>query len=499
MKSIPYAKADKPMLRTVLTWVFACWLVATTLLSACGGGGVGSGGSGTGVASYSEGIVSGLGSVIVDGTEFSDTQAAVQTQTADGSSINAQVKLGQRVLVSYDSSNSASVIQVLPQLSGPASGAPDSSGWIKVAAQWVKLVDAASATASRPVTLISGYTGLSAIAAADEVEIHGNWVLDSTLNAWVLVATRLEKLSSAGADVLVSGIVHSLPTGTTVRINAVDGTLLQVNSLPANLKAGQLVSAWIARSNWGASPLLATRVTLQGISNLGGPGDNLRVSGLASDYDASTNTVSVQGVRVNLPAVGGPDPSALRSGALVRVDGKGGSFSMQASSASASQGPSGSSAPLPVELKGVLNGINWNASSVTFTLRDSTVVATASAVDKSCKQLAATADAYVQVKGSITPPSTTVQANSVTCSASAPSGATLQRSGTLLSVSSTALSLQTSMGSGMGTVQMQVDANTFFEQPSASLIGQTVDVEGVLITGSSSLRAKTVKRARRAP
>ena len=60
------------------------------------------------------------------------------------------------------------------------------------------------------------------------------------------------------------------------------------------------------------------------------------------------------------------------------------------------------------------------------------------------------------------------------------------------SVSNTTLSLQLSSG----TEPMLVDANTYFEQPSASLIDQPVDVEGVLITGGSMLRAKAVKRAR---
>jgi hypothetical protein len=237
---------------------------------------------------------------------------------------------------------------------------------------------------------------------------------------------------------------------------------------------------------------------MQGIGSLSAVGDNVHVSGLASDYDAASNTVSVQGVRVSLPATGGPDQTSLNSGALVKVDGKGGSLSVQASSASAvqgsgqgvGQGQSGN-APPPVQLKGVLSGIDWNASNVMFTLRDSTVSAAASSIDKNCKQIASGADAYVEVKGSITPPSTTVQASSVTCSTSAPTGATLKRSGTLQSVSSTVLNLQTSTG----TVQMQIDANTYFEQPSASLIGQTVDVEGVQITGSSMLRAKAVKRA----
>ncbi len=487
MSSYP---AYKPLFKTVVTWLLACWMLAAALLSACGGG-VGSGGSGTGLASYAEGVVSGFGSVIVDGTEFADSQAAVQVQTAAGASVNAQVKLGQRVLVTYDSSNAASVIQILPQLAGPASGAPDSSGWIKVAGQWVKLVDSANATASRPATMVSGYTSLSAILAADEVEVHGNWALDSTLNAWVLVATRLEKLSAPGVSVLVSGIVHSLPSSTTVQINAFDGSLLQTNSLPTNLKTGQLVSAWIARTNWGPSPLIATRVAVQGIASLSNAGDNLRVSGLASDYDAATHTVSIQGVRVSLPVGSGADQAALSSGALVRVDGKGGSFSVQASNASAAQVKPGSATPL-IELKGVLNGINWNASTVSFSLRDTVVNATNAVIDKSCRQASAASSIYVEVEGRFALPDSALQATSVKCNSSTPGGATMRRSGTLVSVSNTTLSLQLSSG----TEQMLVDANTYFEQPSASLIDQPVDVEGVLITGGSMLRAKAVKRAR---
>jgi hypothetical protein len=41
-----------------------------------------------------------------------------------------------------------------------------------------------------------------------------------------------------------------------------------------------------------------------------------------------------------------------------------------------------------------------------------------------------------------------------------------------------------------------LDANTYFEQPVTSLLGQMVEVEGVLGTEASSLRARKVKRAR---
>lgn len=476
-------------LSSALAGLLALCLITATLISACGGG-VGSGGSGTGLASFAEGVVGGFGSVVVDDTEFNDTLASVQIASADGSRINTQAKLGQRVLVAYNSNNMATTIQVLPQLIGPASGAPDSSGWLKVADQWVQVVDTANTTASGPVTLVSGLTGLSAITAADELEVHGNWVLDRSLNAWVLMATRVEKLDTADTHVLVSGIVHSLLGNTQLRINSATGSLLQSSNLPTAIKAGQLVSAWVARRDWGMTPQPTIRLTQQGIGSVMAAGDDVQVSGLASDYDPVTNTVNVQGVRVNLPSGSGTAPASITTGAWVKVDGKGGALNLQTSSASAIQIQDKKSR-LPVSLKGALSGIDWNANSVRFILRNSSVLASSSAIDKSCKSLASGVEAYVEVKGNITPPSTTVLASNVTCSTSSPSGATLQRSGTLVSVNTASLTLQTNQG----LVQMQIDTNTYFEQPSVSLIGQPVDVEGVSITGSSLLRARVVRRA----
>lgn len=140
----------------------------------------------------------------------------------------------------------------------------------------------------------------------------------------------------------------------------------------------------------------------------------------------------------------------------------------------------------------MLNGINWNASTVSFSLRDTVVNATNAVIDKSCRQASAASSIYVEVEGRFALPDSALQATSVKCNSSTPGGATMRRSGTLVSVSNTTLSLQLSSG----TEQMLVDANTYFEQPSASLIDQPVDVEGVLITGGSMLRAKAVKRAR---
>jgi hypothetical protein len=470
------------------------------LLASCGGaGGVGSGGSGTGTlssASQTEGLVSGFGSLIVDSTEFADSNAAVQAEAADGSVANAEAKLGQRVLVTYDSSNNAAAaIRILPQLIAPVTSVPDATGWLQVAQQGVQLVDTASATASRPATALSGYNRFTAITVGDELEVHGNWVLDSSRNAWVLVASRAEKRSTLGTQVLLGGVVQTLTSsaGTySLHLNAAGGTLVQASSVPTGLQTGQVVSVWANRNALSISPLQALRVTLPGVASsvASSSNDALTLSGLASQYDPVARTVSVQGTRVTLPPGTTLDNDALQNGGYLTVSGKPDGKGMQATNAMVAQ-PGKGTPPRPVELKGVISGVNWTAASVSFSLRDTAVNATAAVIDKSCRLLASSTEAYVEVVGNTPLPNAAVVASTVKCSATAPADAIVRRSGKVLSTSDLSLRLQTDTNT---VVTVTVDSNTFTEQPLASLVGLTVAVEGVVTTGTSSLRARKIKR-----
>ena len=102
-------------------------ILAASLLAACGGGGIGSGGTGsapgTGVA---VGTVGGFGSIFVGGVRCDDTRAKVAWSTITGGpeSADPEVKLGQRIEITFDAaSQTCKVLQALiePELIGVVS------------------------------------------------------------------------------------------------------------------------------------------------------------------------------------------------------------------------------------------------------------------------------------------------------------------------------------------------------------------------------------------
>ena len=122
--------------RVMDKWLGWLWVLMSCWLAGCGGAGsdlvagVGSGGSG--VAS---GSVSGFGSVIVDGVEYDDASAAHLVENGNGSWVNADVKLGQRVRLVYAGSQVAQRVEVQAQLRGPVGSVVDANGRVQVLGQ----------------------------------------------------------------------------------------------------------------------------------------------------------------------------------------------------------------------------------------------------------------------------------------------------------------------------------------------------------------------------
>lgn len=469
----------------------AMFLIA--LLSACGGGGafdvagVGSGGSG--VAS---GTVTGFGSVIVDGVEYDDSSASRQSEDATGSLANAPVKLGQQVQLNYSGSRVAQRIEVIAQLLGPVTAAPGSDGRLAVMGQPVRVVTSVSDASQSTPTVLDGYAVVTAIAAGDEVEVHGAWVYDSAVASNVLVATRVEKRSVAADPVQLGGVVTAVGSGT-LRLNSATGTQVSGSGL-AEIAVGQVVRVWAARSALAASPVVARRVAVQGVtaSELGTAGGTL--SGLASQYDPASRSVSIQGVRVKLPDSMTVDSAALARGEFVTVQVTASGSTLVASTVAQRSGSAGADLGRTVEVKGVTRGIDWSATAVSFTLRDTPIVAAAAAIDASCRSVSPTASVYVEVRGALAQSAATVTANSVKCSQSVPGSATVDYTGTIAAIDASARTLTLRVDVSGASVSGTWDAQTYFEQRPASLpVGLRVEVEGVMDQGSSTLRLSKVR------
>lgn len=479
-----------------------CWLLAATtaLLVACGGGdlttagGVGSGGTG-----LAEGTVTGLGSVIVDGITYTETNAAVVADNESGQPGNADLQLGQRVRLVYGQVNgadTASRIEVLPQLKGPVTAVASAAGQLQVMGQTVQV----QSTGTQSQTVLAGVASVSALAVGDVVEVHGSWQRDAATARYQLVATRLEKIAATAAATdsirLLSGVVHGLSStsaGMVWHLNAADGVAVLTTSAsaPAGLANGSLVRVWLTTAALASQPLPALRTALADLATATTTDADIRFSAQAASYSATTRTLEVQGVKLSLPSGLVLDEDALGKGGYVTVSlsRKGGQ--LQVVNASAQAGSTALSRE--IELKGVLSGIDFSISPVVFDMRGTTVQAARSVLDADCL-LAGTGDVYLQVEGRMPAGSTTLQASRVQCKAQAPNAdAVVEREGTVLSVSTAQRTLVLKLGTGAKATTLTAvwDTNSYFQQSPDKLPGLTVEIEGV--QNGSQLRIRRVR------
>lgn len=396
-------------------------LLACCLLGGCGGGliaGVGSGGSGV-----AEGTVSGFGSVIVDGVEYSEAALALADRGA--------LRLGQRVRLVFGADDVAQSVEVRPQLRGPVTAAPDENGWMRLAGQWVRLVQSNEDSTGSGITLIDGFTD-AAIPAGEDATAYGSWAWDGSRAAYVLVATRIERLVSPADPVLLGGVAISVGA-SGFRLGSADGTLVSAARLPA-LAEGAVVAVAAARADVVAvggtvASVQASDVQDASLGALDLSGyQTVRVGGLANGYDPNGGTLTIQGTQLRLGsdpngAAGGMDTGfrMLAAGQFVRATAMGGAPGDL--STAAVQRRTGSPIGMMDDgsgavttLKGNLAGVDWSAASVAFVLRGVNVQADAAQIAASCRSTPSSQTLYVVVDGYLPGPMAPLRANSVNCS-----------------------------------------------------------------------------------
>jgi hypothetical protein len=477
-------------------WHAGLLCAITAVLVACGGGdlltagGVGSGG--TGVA---EGTVTGFGSVIVDGVAYAETNAAVVTDNETGVPNNADLQLGQRVRLVHAPVNgrdTATRVEVLPQLRGPVTAVANTQGQLQVMGQVVQV----QGTATQSQTVLAGIDKLSALVVGDVVEAHGSWVRNTTTARHELMVTRLEKVTSADAVRLLSGVVHGAnpqTQGTQWNLNADDGIPVLSATPPTLLGNGTLVRLWVTSGALGSRPLLPLRTVVAdlGSSTPNDTGADIRLSAQASDYAPGARTVSVQGVTLSLPVGLAVDEAALLGGGYVtaQISRQGGKWQLVSASVEAGA----TALTRETELKGVIGGVDFAANPVVFALRGTTVQATPAVLEAGCLT-AGTGDVYLQVQGRMPAGSAALQASRVQCKSQAPSAeAVIERQGTVLSVDTPLRSLVWRVGTGANTATLTAnwDANSYFQKSPDELPGLTVEIEG--IQNGSQLRIRRLR------
>jgi hypothetical protein len=386
-------------------------LLSTTslMLGSCGGGdiflsGVGVGTGGTGFVS---GTVTGLGSVIVDGVRYDDSKAVLERK-ADLVQTEAlglsDLQVGQFAALELDSQGALVRVRIDAQLLGPVGSVVAASRQLTV---WGQTVLVNTDPGLGPVTVFSGYSGISDVAAQDRVQVYGVLQPDPIDTSREFIrATRIEHLVSTST--LPARLTGTLSSGGATGL-MLAGLALDT-SQAVNLASGQTLSAgsvvtvvlpWSQSITTPTTRLLAQSVRVVSAADVGTnsfrlsgavqlkPGGTLLIQGVAVDasdatlaavrdalaqgtYITVTGQVSQTSGRLVVSAIEttptGGRPQELRGSVTSMVDAK--SFMVRGMwvSASAAQWVGGAATDLVtgryVELTGSVSGNVFNASKV---------------------------------------------------------------------------------------------------------------------------------------
>ena len=284
-------------------------LAAAAFLVACGGGGDS---TPTAATSYSQGAITGFGSVFVGGVRFDDSTASVDDEDGNSRS-RSDLKLGMMVEVESGNIDRASAtaqalrIRWGSEIVGPV-------GTINTVASTVSVLGQTVLVTSSTVFDSSLVGGLSALTAGAVIEVHG--ILDPA-NARI-VATRIEPKTGV-LTFKLRGVIASLDTtAKTFRIGTALISYAGVATVPASLANGallkvrmqttQMARAWVATRLGDARPRVEDA-------------DEAHLKGTITAFTSSA-AFSVNGIPVDASHATFPNgTTAIVLGANVKVKG----------------------------------------------------------------------------------------------------------------------------------------------------------------------------------
>jgi hypothetical protein len=265
-------------------------VIAITLAGCSSGGG---GGTPAARKATSKGVITGFGSVFVNGVEYDSAGASVTID--DLSSAESDLQIGMVVTVAGSINGSgttgtAASISFADSLEGPVSGVfSAASGTLAVMGQTVK-VDGS--------TIYQDVNDASLLALNDMVEVSG--FLDAS---GAILATRIEKkttvFSAGTTTVEIKGIVSGV-TGSVFSINALSVNASGV-TWPVGLANGSFVEVRGTLVAAGG-PMTATFLELEP-TFAAGEGEHVEVEGIVTDY-MSLSSFKVNDVPVDGSALG---------------------------------------------------------------------------------------------------------------------------------------------------------------------------------------------------
>lgn len=277
----------------------AAWLVA------CGG--VDGGGGSASPLGYSQGSITGFGSIIVNDIHFDESGASVLAD--DGGPLQAaDLKLGMSVEVDSGAIDTvagtatATAVRLHSGLLGKVVSPDATAGAFTVVGQTVQVTSA--------TVFDAAYTGgLAGVAAGSLVEVHA--VYDPVRG--VYSARRVDPVASANLY-RVRGMVSAL-TSNTFQIGS---AVFVYNVLPAGLAEGAMARVQVlpnpdSQGRWVVSD--AARGERQ-------PTDGVRTGliGVVSSFTTLSSNFVVDGVQVNAAAIT-PTGGSLANGSWVKVEG----------------------------------------------------------------------------------------------------------------------------------------------------------------------------------
>ncbi len=291
-------------------------MAALAVVAACGGGGSSSpNGSGPTVqaTAFSQGPISGFGSVIVNGVRWDDSGAEVEDEDGAGHP-SSDLKLGMVVSVDgasvdrHNGTGKALKIRFGSETVGPITSL-DAAGSTFVVLGITVTVNASTVFDAS----ISG--GIAGLAADQVVEVHG--LFDAATNG--ITATRVEPESGA-TSYRMRGTITSIDlAGKTFLLGTQKVSFASLATLPGWVVEGAQAKAVLATTPDSAGNWVATKLRPIGTSL-----DNraeAEVEGSITVFDSPTdfevNGLKVDASKATLPA----DTAGLGLGAHVEVKG----------------------------------------------------------------------------------------------------------------------------------------------------------------------------------
>lgn len=289
-------------------------IAAILMLSGCGGGGGGSSSvnEGEDTSIVSRGMITGFGSVYVNGRRFHTDGASIFVD--DDSSIEAELRIGMVVTVrgSVDDNNTSRAYQVVydNELKGPVSSITPIDPTRKTA---IILGQSVLITTDTTFDNDGGLT-FASIAPGDVLEVSG------FLTGTGLVATHVE-LQSNALEIEIKGHIDNLTaTGFTVRGFPVSyGSSTQLEDIAA-LTDGLYVE--VEGQLDGAGTLLIARKIEAESDDIDDDMDETEIQGMISAYDPGNDTFMIQGQQADASgAVFFPNSLVLADDLIVEVEG----------------------------------------------------------------------------------------------------------------------------------------------------------------------------------